>query len=165
MKTLLIVRHAKTREANFGEADFDRTLNDRGERDAPAMAQNILARKIKIDLLVTSPAKRAKQTCKFFAKANDIKKDHIVLKEELYNAPASAYYDVLSSVSNDVKTIAIFGHNPGITAFADSLCPEVHIENMQTGSVFAVKVEISDWAKIREGEKLFLFYDYPKKMK
>lgn len=161
MKTLLIVRHAKTKQAGLGEADYDRELNTRGENDAPAMAKRMQERNIKPNLFISSPAKRAKQTCKAFAKVFKTGKDKIDYKEELYNASQQAYNNVLKNVKDKVKCVAIFGHNPGITEFADSLCEEVHIDNMQTCSVFAVEVKINSWADFAEAKKKFLFYDYP----
>ncbi len=163
MKTLLIVRHAKTHQPDIGQADYDRKLNSRGETDAPAMAKRMKERDIKIDALVSSPAKRAKQTCKAFAKEFGISKDEIIYKEDIYNAHASAYFEAISELKNKIDTVAIFGHNPGITDFADKLCEEVHIENMQTGSVFAVKIKIKDWSEFGSATKKFLFYDYPVK--
>ena len=66
MKTLIVVRHAKSSWANIGERDFDRNLNDRGKEDAPAMAEKLLHTKIKVDAFVSSPAKRARKTAKYF---------------------------------------------------------------------------------------------------
>ena len=67
MKTLLLVRHAKTHQAAIGEQDFDRKLTDRGKRNAVEIAAEVKKRKTKIDGFVSSPAKRAMQTCKLFS--------------------------------------------------------------------------------------------------
>ena len=112
---------------------------------------------------MSSPAKRAKQTCKAFAKEYGIDKAEIIYNEEIYNAPASVYYEVIAGLGKKIDTVAIFGHNPGITHFADSLCEEVHIDNMQTCSVFAVKAKIKDWSEFGSATKKFLFFDFPAK--
>ena len=70
-RTLVLIRHAKSSWSNPGEADFERPLNDRGERDAPRMGARLKELKIKPDLIVCSPAKRAKQTAKRIADAVD----------------------------------------------------------------------------------------------
>ena len=77
MKTLILVRHAKSDWGTPSLGDFDRPLNDRGKRDAPVMAQRLLDKKIKIDAFISSPAKRAKKTATVFAEAYDKKKDDI----------------------------------------------------------------------------------------
>ncbi|MBP8245140.1 MAG: histidine phosphatase family protein, partial [Chitinophagaceae bacterium] len=78
MKKLILVRHAKSDWGNPGLDDIDRPLNERGKKDAPAMASRLLDKGVKIDLIVSSPAKRAAKTARFFAEAYDIKKQDIV---------------------------------------------------------------------------------------
>ena len=85
MKILLLVRHAKSSWDTPGINDFDRPLNERGKKDAPEMAKRI-AEKITIDHFVSSPAKRARRTAKYFAEAFDQKKEDIKLVDELYAA-------------------------------------------------------------------------------
>ena len=81
MKTLILVRHAKSDWGNPSLSDFDRPLNERGKRDAPIMAKRLLDKKIKIDQIIASPAKRAAKTAKYFAEAFDYKKDKIEFKK------------------------------------------------------------------------------------
>src|SRR4051794_9695084 len=75
MKTLILVRHAKSSWDQPGVSDIDRPLNERGKSDAPQMAKRLKERNIKIDLFISSPAKRAKKTAKYFAEEYDQKKD------------------------------------------------------------------------------------------
>ena len=81
MKQLLLIRHAKSDWNDASLSDFDRPLNNRGKTDAPVMAKRLLDKKVKIDLFISSPAKRAKKTASIFAKEYDIKKDKINFKE------------------------------------------------------------------------------------
>src|SRR5205814_9212854 len=97
VKHLLFVRHAKSSWDDPSTADLDRPLNDRGEADAPMMAKRMEEKKIKLDVLVTSPAKRANQTCKHFAKDLGIKKKKIVEEQELYEAGPENLYHVIES--------------------------------------------------------------------
>src|SRR5262249_9132075 len=115
MKQLLLIRHAKSDWNAPSSGDFDRPLNDRGKRDAPEMAERLTERKIEIDAIVASPEKRAKKTATIFAKEYKIDKDDIILKEELYGAAVSAFYEVISRVNDKFDSIAVFSHNPGIT--------------------------------------------------
>ena len=160
-KILLLVRHAKSSWDDPSLSDFDRPLNERGKSDAPEMAKRFHDRKIKMDGLVSSPAKRARQTCKQFAKELDLKKKDIVLEENLYEAGEENFYDVIENLKNKWDNVAVFSHNPGITSFANSLT-QTRIDDMPTCSLFAVKIDSKDWKDFREAKKEFLFFDYPK---
>lgn len=161
MKTLLLIRHAKSDWADPSLADFDRPLNERGKRDAPVMAQRLLDRKTRIDGILSSPAKRAAKTAKVFAEAFGIKKDKVLFVEELYMAGPEAFYDTIEKAPDKHDTLAVFSHNPGITEFANELT-DARIDNIPTCGVFAIRVHTKKWEGFREAGKEFLFFDYPK---
>ena len=161
MKTLIVIRHAKSSWDVAGQKDFDRTLNDRGKRDAPEMAQRLKEKGLAIDLFVSSPAKRAYKTSKYFAAAFKKGKEDIVLDERLYEAPMETFYEVVAALDNKHDTVALFAHNPGITDFVNTLTG-VRTDNMPTCGVFAVHADTEDWKTFRESSKQFLFFDYPK---
>ena len=161
MKTLILVRHAKSDWGNPGLDDFDRPLNERGKKDAPVMAQRLLDKKIKIDAFIASPAKRAAKTAKIFAETFKQKKDDIIFKEKLYLAEPSAFFSVIADADNDFKTVAVFSHNYGITDFANQLT-DARIDNIPTCGVFAIKIHSDTWSDFREAKKEFWFFDYPK---
>ncbi len=161
MKTLILVRHAKSDWGNPGLDDIDRPLNERGKRDAPLMARRLLDRKTKVDLFVSSPAKRAARTAKIFAEEFGAKKKQLIWKEELYLAPPSVFYEVIEGMDDDADSIAIFAHNEGITEFANQLT-ETRTDNIPTCGVFAVNIETDSWKEFRDAKKEFLFFDYPK---
>jgi phosphohistidine phosphatase len=161
MKQLLLVRHAKSSWDDPSLSDFDRPLNDRGKKDAPEMAKRLSEKKIRFDAFVSSPAKRARQTCKHFAKEFDFKKNKIVEEPRLYEATEGNFYEVVKSFKNKWDCVAIFSHNPGITAFANSLTT-TRVDDMPTCGVFAVQVDIKKWKDFREAKKEFLFLDYPR---
>ena len=161
MKQLLLVRHAKSSWDDASLSDFDRPLNDRGKKDAPEMAKRLSDKKIAIDRFVSSPAKRARQTCKYFAREFDVKKKDVALEPRLYEATEANFYEVIKSFKDKWDSVAIFSHNPGITAFANSLTT-TRVDDMPTCSVFGVKVDVKKWKDFREAKKEFLFLDYPK---
>ncbi len=161
MKTLILVRHAKSDWGNLGLDDIDRPLSERGKRDAPVMARRLLDKKIKIGLFVSSPAKRAARTAKIFAEEFGAKKKQLIYKEELYLASPSVFYEVAEGLDSDADTIAIFSHNEGITEFANQLTA-TKIDNIPTCGVFAVTIETDSWMGIRDAKKEFAFFDYPK---
>ena len=164
MKTLLLIRHAKSSWATPGLDDFDRPLNDRGKADAPDMAKRLLNRKIKINAFISSPAKRAQRTAIRFAKEYGLEKGDLILAENLYHANEEDFIEVIENAKRKWDVIALFSHNPGITSFASSLT-DVNIDNMPTCAVFAVQVDTDDWSQFSTAGKSFLFFDYPKSNK
>jgi phosphohistidine phosphatase len=161
MKTLIVVRHAKSSWDVARQKDFDRPLNDRGKRDAPEMAQRLKEKGLKIDLFVSSPAKRAYKTAKYFAETFKKDKDGIALVDRLYEAPMETFYDIVTGLDSKYDAVALFAHNPGITAFVNTLT-DVRTDNMPTCGVFAVQADTDDWKTFRESSRQFLFFDYPK---
>ncbi len=160
-KILFLVRHAKSSWDDPSIADFDRPLNDRGKRDAPEMAKRLAEKKADIDAFVTSPAKRAKQTCKRFAKEFDVPKKKVVEERALYEAGPKDFYDVIAGLKNKWDCVAIFSHNPGITTFVNGLT-ETRIDDMPTCGIFAVKVNAQKWEEFPSASKEFWFFDAPK---
>ncbi|MGB5028161.1 MAG: histidine phosphatase family protein [Chitinophagaceae bacterium] len=161
MKTLLLIRHAKSDWANTALDDFDRPLNERGKKDAPEMADRLKDKKIMIDAFITSPAKRAAKTAKVFAEKYAIKKEGLIIKEELYLPAPDVFYSVIEKTDDTLTNIAVFSHNNGITDFANMLT-ETRIDNFPTCGVFAIKIESDSWKNFREAKKEFWFFDYPK---
>jgi phosphohistidine phosphatase len=161
MKNLLLIRHAKSSWDDPAQKDFDRPLNERGKKDAPEMAKRVKEKGIKPDLIVSSTARRARKTAKYFAAEFDIDKDHLFLTEHLYEASVNQYREVLCSLSNQADTVLLFAHNPGITAFANTLTT-VRIDDMPTCSVFAVQGACTTWNEFLQADRKFLFFDYPK---
>lgn len=161
MKSLLLIRHAKSDWGDPLLKDIDRPLNDRGKRDAPLMAHRLLDKKTNIDAFISSPAKRARKTAELFAKEYQRKKEEILFVKELYLAEPAVFFDVISRVSDDYDSIAIFSHNPGITDFANMLT-SARIDNIPTCGIFAIKPGIKKWKDFSDLENEFYFFDYPK---
>ena len=161
MKTLLLIRHAKSGWDDPSLSDFERTLTERGKSDAKMMAERIKERPIEIDLFVSSPAKRAKKTAKIFMKIYDESKKNLLLIPALYEASLLNFYDTLEIIDDKYDSIALFSHNPGITEFANSLT-DYKIDNIPTCGVFAVSIQIKKWSEFRNAGKQLLFFDFPK---
>lgn len=161
MKTLLLIRHAKSSWDDPSLSDFDRTLTERGKSDAKMMAKRIKEQSIDIDSFVASPAKRAKKTAKIFMKKFKKDVEDMLLIPDLYEASVGNFYATIENLEDTKNVVAVFAHNPGITEFVNSLqCSPVY--NMPTCAVFALKIITNQWKDFREAEKQFLFFDYPK---
>ncbi len=161
MKTLLVIRHAKA-ESAFTVNDFERPLNDRGKKDAPAMAERVRKRNISIDAFISSPASRAKKTAILFCEELGCAAADIIFVSALYHAPAEIFYNVVKAAANEYNTIALFAHNPGITNFVNELTDSVRVDSIPTCGIFAVNVNCSNWKDFEKAKKEFLFFDYPK---
>jgi phosphohistidine phosphatase len=161
MKTLYLVRHAKSSWDVPGTSDFERTLNKRGEHDAPLVAEKLRDKNIKPDLVVSSPAVRALTTANIFAKRLDYNKE-VETDDRIYEATTRGLASVVTDFP-DVNDIAmLFGHNPGIANFAN-LLSDKFIPEVPTCTVIGLELKISSWKNLnRECGKLIL-YEYPKK--
>jgi len=163
LKQIFIIRHAKSDQSFWGN-DFERPLNDRGRSDALLMAKRLLNRQVNIDAWIASPAKRAKKTAEVFAEAFKIEAGKIVFVSALYHASPEVFYDVISSLPDDLNNIAVFSHNPGITYFVNTLVEDIKIDNMPTSGLFAIQTNISRWKEFKPAKKEFLFFDFPKRV-
>ena len=161
MKSLLLIRHAKSSWNNDALNDFDRPLNERGKKEAPEMANSLIKNKIPVDLFVSSPARRAKKTAKLFIKEFGRDENEILFIPGLYHASVETFIKIISQLRDDCETVAVFSHNPGITEFANTLT-SVQIDNMPTCSIFAVKAAVNHWKEFEDAEKELLFFNYPK---
>ncbi|MBS1948063.1 MAG: histidine phosphatase family protein [Bacteroidetes bacterium] len=160
MKSLLLIRHAKSSWGTGVLNDFDRPLNERGKKDAPEMARMLMKNKVSIDCFVSSPAKRAKKTARLFIKELGRDENEIIYVPELYHASAQIFFKVISGLSDDHPSAAIFSHNPGITEFVNMLT-EMRLDNMPTCGVFAVRASINYWKEFAGAEKKLWFFKYP----
>ncbi len=161
MKKLILVRHAKSAWDNPSLSDFERTLTERGKSDVSMMAKRLKEKSIKLDLFISSSAKRAKKTAKLFMKEFEKDSKELQLLPSLYEASVKDFYDAIESLDDKNKTVALFAHNPGITDFVNSLdCHPVY--NMPTCAVYAIATNTKHWKEFRTAEKEFLFFDYPK---
>jgi phosphohistidine phosphatase len=162
-RTLVIIRHAKSSWSNPLQSDFERPLNDRGEHDAPMMGERLKKdHKIIPDLIISSTAKRAKQTAKKIAKEVGYDTEKITWYETLYHCIPAVFEEVLYEVDKNVKTVFIVGHNPGISAFVCELDPEFNIDSMPTCGVVGAHLEADDWSDFSRVKKKVFLYDYPK---
>lgn len=164
MKTLILIRHAKSSWDDASVTDHDRPLNARGNHDAPMMAKRLLENHIPLQACYTSTALRAKSTALFFAEAFGLKEQSIYALPELYLADVNAFEQVINQISDNYQSVALFSHNPGITYFANALA-DVRIDDMPTCSVFAVKSAVNQWKEFNEAVKQFYCFSFPKKDK
>lgn len=161
MKTLIITRHAKSDWSNLHQKDFDRELNERGLRDAPMMGKRLLNRCVHLDLIVSSTAKRAAQTAKLIANEINYSSTKIQWEDTLYHAQPAVIQEKIFSISNNINSLMIVCHNPGITDFVNILTNNM-IDNMPTCGMCALQFDIEKWEDLPTAKTQLLFYDFPK---
>jgi phosphohistidine phosphatase len=162
MKTLTIVRHAKSSWENAALPDRQRPLNRRGERDAPVMGRRIKEAGIRPSLIVSSPAERAWSTAKIIAREINYPREFLQREEALYHASLDTILDVICAIDNGFNNLMLCGHNPGLTTFANFLSPGI-TDNLPTTGVLCVNVAQDDWSLYRQPATELVLYDYPKK--
>jgi phosphohistidine phosphatase len=147
-KQLLIMRHAKSSWEDSGISDFERTLNRRGLKDAPRMAQFIAAQDCAPDLIASSSATRAKLTAELFVEnCEGVEAEQLVLVEDFYHAPPRIYFEYLSKITDEeVETVMVIGHNPGLAEMVYRLSHS-H-ETMPTAAIAHFHFDIEKWNEI-----------------
>jgi phosphohistidine phosphatase len=161
MRQLILIRHAKSSWSDPTLNDFDRPLNKRGKRDAPFMAKLLFKKNIRPDLIISSPAKRTKLTALEFAEQFGIKNENILWDDNLYLASYSTLIKKLKQLDNNINTVLIVGHNPGLTDLHNFLCKE-EIDNIPTCGAVSLKTD-KNWSEISSDDFKLDFFEYPKK--
>lgn len=164
MKYLYLVRHAKS-SWDFPELDdFDRPLNKRGKRNAPEMGLRLATRELKLDAIISSPAKRAITTARNVAEQLEYPLENITELEDIYHATRSELVEVIRGVQDQFKRVMLVGHNPAFTDLANFLKePDYHIGNVPTCGVVAIEFSLNYWNDVSKHCGRMLFFDYPKK--
>jgi phosphohistidine phosphatase len=147
MKTLLILRHAKSSWANANMADHDRPLNDRGKKDAPRAGRWLRDQELTPDLIITSSAARALATAEAAALACDYDNE-IAVTRSFYHAGPAAYLEVLAALSEQYGRVMVVGHNPGVEELIEQVTGQM--ETMSTAALAVVNLPIRQWRELDE---------------
>lgn len=160
LRQLILVRHGKSDWKNSPIIeDFDRPLNKRGKRNAPQMAERLFNRGFNFDLMVSSPAERAKSTAKYFAEVFDYK--DIKYEASIYEAGTSTLLNLVNKLDDQFQKVIMFGHNPGFTDFANQLT-NADIYNIPTAGIVAMNFSFDSWEMVSMGTGEIALFDYPK---
>jgi phosphohistidine phosphatase len=160
-KRLTLLRHAKSSWNNASLDDRDRPLNERGERDAPIMGQRLLQKDSRPSLILTSPAKRARQTVRLIAREIGYPIEFLQTEAELYLASPEILLNVIAEQENTFNDIVLCGHNPGITELTNQLTG-MAIDNVPTCGMVYIEAEIKAWDELEGTRCTLAAFDYPK---
>lgn len=161
MKTVFLIRHAKSSWKDPSLDDVDRPLNKRGLRDAPFMAKLLKGRGVQPDRLLSSPAKRAHTTATYFAEALGIPPSQIEIRREIYEAFPEDILDLIQELPGALSTVLIFGHNPTFTSFVNKFTEE-YIANVPTCGIVHLEAAVDSWGRFDEDNGTVRAFYYPK---
>ncbi len=169
MKSILILRHAKSDWSNPALADFDRPLTDRGLKDAPRMGKVLARFKHAPDIIISSPARRAKQTAELVAKACGYQND-IQWQASFYFGSGSNLLVALRDLPDTINRPMLVGHNPTFTDTAAILCnphPTGKLEDIRlpTAGLICFDAGIANWFDLGPGDGVLRWFLTPKLVK
>lgn len=162
MKTLYLVRHAKSDWENSELLDIDRPLNERGYSDALRMSQFLKENKVSPDVIITSPAIRAISTALIFTRNLDYNTSEIIIQPDLYESNLKKYLSCISKIDEKYKSAMLFAHNPFISETANTLTDAFNNE-MPTCAVVGISFdECNDWRDVAKNKGKLELYEFPK---
>ncbi len=164
MKTLYLVRHAKSSWDHPGLSDLERPLMEKGIERSHRIIGFLKERNILPGLFISSPAVRAFETAKLFATGLGYPLKDIVVEQKVYDGYYERFLDVIYSTPNDTQSLMMFGHNPTITNLAN-LFLHPGIDNMPTSTVVAIGFETLKWEDVPNANARQLFIVSPKMLK
>lgn len=160
MKNLTLIRHAETQPQQIFESDQDRALTQIGHHQAVNISIQLKEKKCLPDFILSSPAKRAKQTAQFIC-------ENLKLAPKLININPALYFgsieDILQTIflMDSSKQIFLIGHNPMISGLAHKLCPSTKSIILPTAGVISLNFNIAKWSDLSAKQGKLLFFIEP----
>lgn len=148
MKRLIIMRHAKSDWADDSLKDFDRPLNERGQKAAPKMGVELKNKGVIPDLIISSPALRAKTTAELFAKENGYSNE-ILFNDDFYFGDEDDIFEAIKQVDSSVNTLMIVAHNPTMESLTSSLSINNDYLPFKTATIAILATYAKKWSAIQ----------------
>ena len=146
MKTLLLLRHAKSSWKDSELRDFDRPLNGRGLNAAPIMGKFISKRKLTPELIISSPAVRARMTAALAMEGGELQSE-LRYDERIYEADMETLLKVVSQIDETAETVLLVGHNPGMQELVKALTGEEH--EFPTATLAQISLKLDKWSSVQ----------------
>jgi phosphohistidine phosphatase len=159
MKKLYIIRHAKSSWSDLELNDFERALSKRGKANAPMMGERLKKKGVMPDIIISSPAKRAKSTAEMIAKEVGYEKK-VLFDENIYESSVDELRKILTCINDENSTAFLFGHNPELNMLVDYYVK--FYENIPTCGVVEIEFACESWAEIEPKNAKLISFDYPK---
>jgi phosphohistidine phosphatase len=163
MKTLYIVRHAKSSWSQDGITDFERPLNNRGLHDAPIMGSRLKQRKAAPAVIRSSAAMRAITTARLLAEVLEFPLENIEIDEGMYAAGSQDIYRIVRQLPQEAHAAMLVGHNPTMHMVANRL-GGFSADNLPTCGICCIDFEVATWEEVLSAQGNLRYYEYPKKV-
>ena len=162
MKQLTLIRHAKSSWKQTGMEDSARPLNRRGKSDAIDMGQRLAAIEFMPDVLISSPAKRARSTARRMGKEIGYEKSELVIEEGIYHATSEELLLIVRNLDDALDHVALVGHNPGFTDLSNFLSQDF-VGEVPTCGVVQLQFAVSSWQEAGRMGGTLIDFDFPKR--
>lgn len=163
MKTLLLVRHAKSSWQHTGFSDEQRPLLEKGKKRTRKVIEYLLDHDVSVDHIITSHAVRAYDTARIIAHALGIREENLCVSQRMYHATAEHLYDQFFDLSNDISNLMMVGHNPAFTNFANHFLDK-KIDWLPTSGVVSVSFDTNLWVNLPMAPAKTNFVIFPKEL-
>lgn len=160
MKKLYLIRHAKSDWSNPALDDFDRPLNNRGKKNASLIGRLLHKKDIHPDLIISSPAYRARETTRKIAKKISYKNE-IMYNENIYESSLKTILEIVNFIEDEYDEVFIVGHNPGLNMLAFYLID--FNDNLPTVGVLEIEFDCESWREVNKKNAKLVSFEYPKK--
>ena len=161
MKQVYLIRHAKSSWKDSSLRDIERPLNNRGKRDAPFMAAQMVAKGMQVDSICSSPSKRTQATAQAFATALDYPFEAIEWEAAIYEATATTLMHIIQGWPDHWQTVALFAHNFACTDFANYYADPI-LDNVPTTGVVHIGFSTKKWVHVNSNNGKVLDFEYPR---
>lgn len=159
-RSLVLLRHARAFEKLNDQRDIDRELHSVGLQNATRMGINFEKKNLQFDIILTSPAARAKKTAELIAEQIKFDVNKIHSNPEIYDASARTLLQVVNNLKDDWNSVLLVGHNPAISYIAEYITRD-EIGNIETCGVVTIEFDNLKWNEISEGTGQLVSYEYP----
>ena len=164
MKTLYIVRHAKSSWDHIGLEDHERPLLEKGKKRTRYVVDYLTENNTSVDLIMSSHAVRAHETAKIIARALHYPEDEIMVSKNIYFGYPDRFFDLFYDLSSDVNSLMMVGHNPGFTIFANYFLDK-KIDNLPTSGVVCISFDTDAWEDIHNSKRKVKFVISPRMLR
>lgn len=164
MKSLYIARHAKSSWDHPGLEDYQRPLSEQGKKRSRYIVDYLQQHDVKIDIIMSSHAERARETAKIIARAINYPEQNIVISKNIYFGNADTMFNYFYDLSEDVQSLMFVGHNPTFTYFANHFLSK-KLDNLPTSGIVCIEFETDKWEEINDSKRRTKFVISPKSLK
>lgn len=156
MKKIVFVRHAKS-SWEFDITDINRPLKKRGIADSDLVSRAFKILKFSPEIVFSSSARRALETCKIFVNNLNISEDYIKIEEQLYDFGGTNVINFIKALDDCYNNIMIFGHNHALTSIVNSY-GNIYVDNLPTCGLVIIEFDIDCWNELKQGETLKMIF-------